>query len=223
MQQKTSAKSNKDKKVNSGTRKGQEATDRYSTSTEVSLTGESQEVRDMRELKEALLEMIDQENQPDEFQSLLSILAGVFVGSMDFENREKLFASYCPSQSETEEKMTDIELRANLLIALQNVLAPTGSSADQMEVSRKRDKKQLEKRIIKHWDAEEDKRLREGLQLYGRDLSKVAEHVGGRKKIQIYQRAYALNLIQTIPHPEIVRASKAIEGSGTEQQNLSLA
>ncbi len=59
MQQKTSAKSNKDKKVKSGTRKGQEATERFSTSTEVSLTGESQEVRDMRELKEALLEMID--------------------------------------------------------------------------------------------------------------------------------------------------------------------
>ncbi len=59
MQQKTSAKSNKDKKVKSGARKGNEATDRFSTSTEVSLAGESQEVRDMRELKEALLEMID--------------------------------------------------------------------------------------------------------------------------------------------------------------------
>ncbi len=166
--------------------------------------------------------MIDQENQPDEFQSLLSILAGVFVGSMDLENREKLFASYCPSQTETEEKMTDIELRANLLIALQNVLAPTGSSAVQKEVSRKRDKKQLEKRMKKHWDAEEDKRLREGLQLYGRDLSKVAEFVGGKKKIQIYRRAYALNLIQSIPYPEIVKAGKDIEGSGTEQKNLCL-
>ena len=59
MQQQTNANSIKEKKAKSGAHRRQQASERYSTSTNASLAGEPQEVIDMRELKEALLEMID--------------------------------------------------------------------------------------------------------------------------------------------------------------------
>ncbi len=93
--------------------------------------------------------------------------------------------------------MTDIELRAGLLMTLQKVVSqPVPSPVKQVVTLRKRDKKRLEKMRNKRWNTEEDSKLREGFQLYGREWPKLVEHVsGGRTKKQIYLRAYALKLL----------------------------
>ena len=121
---------------------GQEIADRSSTSTEPSFSSETQDIKDMRELKGALLEMIDQVHAPEEFPSLLLTLAGVFVDSIDEEKKEKVFTRFCLSQRDFDAKVTDIELRANLLAVLKRTLSPAVPISISQKVSRKRDKTQ---------------------------------------------------------------------------------
>ena len=170
----------------------------------------------MRELKGALLEMIDQVHAPEEFPSLLRTLAGVFVDSIDEEKKEKVFTRFCLSQRDFDAKVTDIELRANLLAVLKRTLSPAVPISIKQKVSRKRDESQAEKT---RWSSEENERLREGCRLYGTDWCKIVEHVGGRTKYQVYQRAYSLKLTKPTLLPEL---SKAIQASPNIDPNSSL-
>ena len=170
----------------------------------------------MRELKGALLEMIDQVHAPEEFPSLLLTLAGVFVDSIDEEKKEKVFTRFCLSQRDFDAKVTDIELRANLLAVLKRTLSPAVPISISQKVSRKRDKTQAEKT---RWSSEEDERLREGCRLYGIDWRKIVEHVGGRTRYQVYQRAFYLKLTKPTLLPEL---SKTIQASPKIDPNPSL-
>ena len=125
--------------MNAVTSKGQQIADRSLTSTEPSLSGETPEIKDIRELKGALLDMIDQVHAPQELPSLLLTLAGVFVDSIDEEKKDKVFTRFCPSQNDFDAKVTDIELRANLLAVLKRTLSSAAPITVKQKVSRKRD------------------------------------------------------------------------------------